>query len=138
MLNILIEDKMGNQIKFSSKSKEKSLSGENDEYHALEIKNIQLKNTNRKLISKLDQHKKLIKTLSEELESIKKNREFIDFNKLKGEYQTLQKKNKDLENLFIQSKKENRKLKKELKKLTDESSKNTKNSPWSKFKNLRN
>lgn len=123
---------MGNQIKFSAKDKETSVSGEN----ALEIENIQLRNTNRKLISKLDQQKQLIKSLNKELESIKKNKEIIDSNTLKKEYQTLKNKNENLETLLIQSKKEISQLKKEINKLSNDSHK-TKNSPWNKLKKIR-
>lgn len=123
---------MGNQIKFSPKEKEKSLTGED----SLEIKNIQLKTTNRKLISKLDQQKQLIKKLNSELQAIKKNKELADFNQLKKQYQTLKNKNENLETLLIQSKKEISRLKKELNKLTRDSGE-TKNSPWDKLKKIR-
>ncbi len=123
---------MGNQIKFSPKEKEKSLTGEDN----LEIKNIQLKTTNRKLISKLDQQKQLIKKLNGELQAIKKNKELADFNQLKKQYQTLKNKNENLETLLIQSKKEISHLKKELNKLTRDSDE-TKNFPWDKLKKIR-
>ncbi len=123
---------MGNQIKFSPKEKEKSLSGED----AREIENIQLKTTNRKLISKLDQQKQLIKKLNSELDSVKKNKEFVDFNQLKKEYQTLKRKNENLETLLIQSKKEISNLKMEINKLTKDSGP-SKNSPWDKLKKIR-
>ncbi len=123
---------MGNQIKFTPREKENSFTDE----ATLEMENIQLKATNRKLISKLDQQKQLIKKLNGELESLRRNKEFADFNQLKRDYQTLKGKNENLETLLIQSKKEISHLKNELKKLTKESDE-TKNSPWARLKNMR-
>jgi predicted RNase H-like nuclease (RuvC/YqgF family) len=94
---------MGNQITFSPKEKEKALSSADGE---LEMENIQLKNTNRKLISKLDQQKTLLKKLNNELESLKMSVELNDAKRLKRKYQTLKNKNENLETLLIQSKKE--------------------------------
>lgn len=120
---------MGNQIKFQAKDKKETISSEN----TLEIENIQLRNTNRKLISKLDQQKQLIKKLNREMESIKKNKELVDINTLNKEYQKLKNKNENLETLLIQSKKEISKLKKEL----DKTNNGSGNSPWDKLKKIR-
>lgn len=129
-------DKMGNQIKFSPKSKDRPLPGENDK---LEIEIIQLKNTNRNLISRLDQEKQLNKTLKQELESIKKDNDLSKFNKLKDDYIALKRKNDHLEKLLVQSHKEIRILKNEIKKLKQEAIQDSKNSgAWSKIKKLRN
>ncbi len=123
---------MGNQITFSPKEKDRSVTGED----TLEIENIQLKATNRKLISKLDQQKQLIKKLNRELQAVKTNKEFVDFNQLKKEYQALKSKNENLETLLLQSKKEITHLKKELNKLTRDSGE-SKNSPWDKLRKIR-
>ena len=85
---------MGNQIKFSAESREKS---PNDDDTTLEMENIQLKNTNRKLISKLDQQKQLNKKLKEEIDSLKSKQESDNINKQKNELQSLKNKNTDLE-----------------------------------------
>lgn len=121
---------MGNQIKFTPKN-EKAVTGEDS---GLEMENIQLKNTNRKLISKLDQQKQLIKKLTHELDTIRKSKELNDANSLKSQYQTLKSKNENLETLLLQSKKEVSKLKDEIKKL-DKDSKG--NSRWEKLKSIR-
>jgi predicted RNase H-like nuclease (RuvC/YqgF family) len=125
---------MGNQITFSPKEKEKTLSSADGE---LEMENIQLKNTNRKLISKLDQQKQLIKKLNNELESIKMSVELNDANRLKRKNQTLKNKNENLETLLIQSKKEIAKLKKEVSKLNKDSEESESTSRWNKLKNIR-
>ncbi|MCE5214848.1 MAG: hypothetical protein LLF83_09040 [Methanobacterium sp.] len=126
---------MGNQIKFSSESREKPSSGENT---AQEMENIQLKNTNRKLISKLDQQKQLNKKLKMELKSLQSKQESIDINKQKKDIQSLKNKNDNLEKLLLQSQKEIKNLKNEIKKLKNETIPNSKSSsPWDKLKKLR-
>jgi len=125
---------MGNQIKFSPKEKEKTLSSADGE---LEMENIQLKNTNRKLISKLDQQQQLIKKLNNELESIKKRQELNNSNRLKREYQNLKNKNQNLETLLIQSKKEIAELKREINKLSTDSLETKNTSRWDKLKKIR-
>jgi predicted nucleic acid-binding Zn-ribbon protein len=128
---------MGNQIKFSPKKMDDS--PDDDDYQTLEIKNFQLKNTNRKLISKLDQQKHLIKTLKKELESIKNNQQLKDFYELKKDHQRLKTRNDKAQERMVQYQKEITELKKEIKELTNNSSKDSKNSsPWNKLKNLRN
>ncbi|MEN6592894.1 MAG: hypothetical protein ABFC12_06600 [Methanobacterium sp.] len=122
---------MGNQITFSPK-KDRSVTGED----TLEIENIQLKATNRKLISKLDQQKQLIKKLNQELQIVKTSKESRDYNQLKKEYHTLKSKNDNLETLLLQSRKEIIRLKRELSKLTGNSGE-PKSSPWDKLKNIR-
>ncbi len=124
-------NKMGNQITFSPK-KDRSVTGED----TLEIENIQLKATNRKLISKLDQQKQLIKKLNQELQIVKTSKESRDYNQLKKEYHTLKSKNDNLETLLLQSRKEIIRLKRELSKLTGNSGE-PKSSPWDKLKNIR-
>ena len=61
---------MGNQIKFTPRA-DKTIT--DDDAHEIEI--IQLKATNRKLISKLDRQKQLIKKLNMELQKLKQNKE---------------------------------------------------------------
>lgn len=122
---------MGNQITFSPK-KDKAITDED----AHEIELIQLKATNRKLISKLDQQKQLIKKLNLELQKVKQNKEFADFNRLKKEYQSVKSKNENLETLLLQSKKEIAHLKKELKNYSGDNGE-SKNSPWDKLKKIR-
>lgn len=123
---------MGNQITFSP-DKEKSPSSAEGE---LEMENIQLRNTNRKLISKLDQQKQLIKKLNSQLDAIKKSKELNDSILLKRQCQDLKNKNDNLETLLFQSKQEIAKLKKDLVKLgSDSKSKNS--SRWDKLKNIR-
>jgi hypothetical protein len=132
-------DKMGNQIKFSSKDRDKPSTGDDNQYHALEIENIQLKNTNRKLITKLDHQKQLIKNLNLEIESLKNINQSNDLNKLKEGFQGLKKKNDDLEKLLTQSRKEISNLKNEIKKSTQQDgSDSKKSSTWGKLKKLRN
>lgn len=122
---------MGNQIKFSQEDKGKSPNGAEN----LEIENIQLKATNRKLISKLDQHKQLIKKLNITLDTLKKEREFVDLNQLKSEYKSIKAKNENLESLLIQAKKEISRLKVELNNLKKEGEDSP--SRWGKLKNFR-
>lgn len=123
---------MGNQIKFTPRT-DKTIS--DDDAHEIEI--IQLKATNRKLISKLDNQKQMIKKLNMELQKLKQNKEFTNINQLKKEYQSIKTKNENLESLLQQSKKENTLLKKELEKFTKDANK-SKSSPWDKLKNIRN
>lgn len=125
---------MGNQIKFSPKNKDKS-SQDSDDYRTLEIKNIQLKNTNRKLISKIDQQKKLIKNLTHELESFKNNNQVKDCLKIKKNHQMLKKEHETLEKTVADSHDEILKLKKEIEKLKNDSDHS---SPWDKLKNIKN
>lgn len=126
---------MGNQIKFSAESRDKSST---DDDTALEMENIQLKNTNRKLISKLDQQKQLNKKLKEELDSLKSKQESDNINKQKKEFQSLKNKNTDLEKLLLQSHKEIKNLKNEIKKIKNETIPDSKSSsPWDKIKKLR-
>ena len=123
---------MGNQITFSPKKDKTPSSAEGE----LEMENIQLKNTNRKLISKLDQQKQLIKKLNHQLEAIKKSKELNDSIILKKKYQSLKNKNENLETLLLQSKQEIAQLKKDLNKLSNDS-KSKNNSRWDKLKNMR-
>jgi len=125
---------MGNQIKFSPKEKEDTISSSDS---ALELESIQLKNTNRKLISKLDQQKQLVKNLTFELESLKKSKELNDIKRLKSQYQALKSKNENLESLLNQSKKEIAKLKKEINSLTNGSEESKVSSRWDKLKKIR-
>ena len=126
---------MGNQIKFSAESREKSSTSDDT---TLEMENIQLKNTNRKLISKLDQQKQLNKKLKEEIDSLKSKQESDNINKQKKELQSLKNKNTDLEKLLLQSQKEIKNLKNEIKKLKNEPIPDSKSSsPWDKIKKLR-
>lgn len=125
---------MGNQIKFSPKNRDDSIS-DNDDYRTLEIKNIQLKNTNRKLISKIDQQKKLIKNLTHELESFKNNNQVKDCQKIKNNHQLLKEEHEKLEMIMEDSHKEISKLKKEIEDLKNDSNHS---SPWDKLKNIKN
>lgn len=125
---------MGNQIKFSPKNRDDSIS-DNDDYRTLEIKNIQLKNTNRKLISKIDQQKKLIKNLTHELESFKNNNQVKDCQKIKNNHQLLKEEHKKLEMIMDDSHKEISKLKKEIEDLKNDSNHS---SPWDKLKKIKN
>lgn len=126
---------MGNQIKFSAESRDKTSGGDET---TLEMENIQLKNTNRKLISKLDQQKKLNKKLKMELESLINKKKSINTNKQNKELQSIKNKNNDLEKLLLQSQKEIKNLKNEIKKLKNEPIPDSKsNSPWDKIKKLR-
>lgn len=125
---------MGNQIKFSPKNRDDSIS-DNDDYRTLEIKNIQLKNTNRKLISKIDQQKKLIKNLTHELESFKNNNQVKDCQKIKNNHQLLKEEHEKLEMIMEDSHKEISKLKKEIEDLKNDSNHS---SPWDKLKKIKN
>lgn len=122
---------MGNQIKFSPKKKDEQFSG-NDDCRSLEIKNIELKNTNRKLIAKIDQQKSLIKSLANELESLKSNQTLKDCEKLKKNHQTLEKKHNHLQETLKKSESEVINLKKDINKLTGDSQSS---SPWNRIKN---
>ena len=124
---------MGNQIKFSPKNRDDSIS-DNDDYRTLEIKNIQLKNTNRKLISKIDQQKKLIKNLTHELESFKNNNQVKDCQKIKNNHQLLKEEHEKLEMIMEDSHKEISKLKKEIEDLKNDSNHS---SPWDKLKKIK-
>lgn len=128
---------MGNQIKFSKKDKDNPVTGSEEDYLALEIKSIQLKNTNRKLITKLDQQKKLIKTLTSELEAIKNNEQFKSYDKLKNDYNKLKIEYAKLEVLFNDSRAEISKLKGDIKVLDKEKdvSDDVTISRWDKLKN---
>lgn len=117
---------MGNQIKFSSQKKEEPFSVSEDDYRALEIENIQLKNTNRKLISKLDKQKELIKKLALELKTIKDNQENTDVsevNELQKNYNQLKNKQEQLENTYEALKKELKKSAEEIARLKKTSAK---------------
>jgi len=128
---------MGNQIKFSKKDKDNPVTGSEEDYLALEIKSIQLKNTNRKLITKLDQQKKLIKTLTSELEAIKNNEQFKSYDKLKNDYNKLKIEYAKLEVLFNDSRAEISKLKGDIKVLDKEKDvcDDVTISRWDKLKN---
>lgn len=125
---------MGNQIKFQPKDKEKPASDVDGE---LELENIQLKNTNRKLISKLEQQNQFIKKLERELETFRKSMEENNLEKIKDEYQALIKKNKNLETLLSQSRKDIQKLKKEIDNISKDSNESKGPSPWNKLRNIR-
>ena len=128
---------MGNQIKFSKKDKDNPVTGSEEDYLALEIKSIQLKNTNRKLITKLDQQKKLIKTLTSELEAKKNNEQFKSYDKLKNDYNKLKIEYAKLEVLLNDSRAEISKLKGDIKVLDKEKdvSDDVTISRWDKLKN---
>ena len=128
---------MGNQIKFSKKDKDNPVTGSEEDYLALEIKSIQLKNTNRKLITKLDQQKKLIKTLTSELEAIKNNEQFKSYDKLKNDYNKLKIEYAKLEVLLNDSRAEISKLKGDIKVLDKEKDvcDDVTISRWDKLKN---
>lgn len=128
---------MGNQIKFSKKDKDNPVTGSEEDYLALEIKSIQLKNTNRKLITKLDQQKKLIKTLTSELETIKNNEQFKSYDKLKNDYNKFKIEYAKLEVLLNDSRAEISKLKGDIKVLDKEKdvSDDVTISRWDKLKN---
>ncbi len=128
---------MGNQIKFSKRNKDDPVKGSEEDYLDLEIKSIQLKNTNRKLISKLDQQKKLIKTLTSELEAIKNNEQFKSYDKLKNDYNQLKIEYAKLEVVVKDFKAEISKLKGDIKDLDKKNdvSDDVTISPWDKLKN---
>ena len=128
---------MGNQIKFSKKDKDNPVTGSEEDYLALEIKSIQLKNTNRKLITKLDQQKKLIKTLTSELEAIKNNEQFKSYDKLKNDYNKFKIEYAKLEVLLNDSRAEISKLKGDIKVLDKEKDvcDDVTISRWDKLKN---
>jgi predicted RNase H-like nuclease (RuvC/YqgF family) len=125
---------MGNQIKFTPKDKETPVTTLDSE---MELENIQLKNTNRKLISKLEQQKQLNKKLEKELVIFRKSMEQNNLDKLKNEYQALKNKNKNLETLLSQSRKDIDKLKREIEKLSKDSSNLKEQSTWNKLRNIR-
>ncbi len=130
---------MGNQIKFSNKkSKDEPVTGDEEDYLALEIKFIQLKNTNRKLISKIDHQKKLIKSLTSELEGIKNNKQVQSYDKLQNDYHQLKKNYNKLEVMLKKSRAENTKLNVDISDLNKEEDVNDDDitmSRWDKLKN---
>jgi len=128
---------MGNQIKFSKKDKDNPVTGSEEDYLALEIKSIQLKNTNRKLITKLDQQKKLIKTLTSELEAKKNNEQFKSYDNLKNDYNKLKIEYAKLKVLLNDSRAEITKLKGDIKDSDKEKdvSNDVTISRWDKLKN---
>jgi len=102
---------MGNQIKFSKKNTDDPVNISEEDYLDLEIKSIQLKNTNRKLIFKLDLQKKLIKSLTSELNAIKEDKQITSFDELKNAYSQLKIEYSKLEVLLKDSRAEIVKLK---------------------------
>jgi predicted RNase H-like nuclease (RuvC/YqgF family) len=128
---------MGNQIKFSKKNKDEPFTGNEEDYLALEIKSIQLKNTNRKLISKLDLQKKLIKTLTSELDAIQNSKLFKSHDELKNDYSQLKIEYDKLDLMFKDSRAEIAKLKGDVNDLDKEKDVNddVTVSRWNKLKN---
>jgi predicted RNase H-like nuclease (RuvC/YqgF family) len=102
---------MGNQIKFSKKNQDDPVNISEEDYLDLEIKSIQLKNTNNKLIFKLDLQKKLIKSLTSELNAIKEDKQITSYDQLKNDYNQLKIDYSKLEVLLKDSKAEIAKLK---------------------------
>lgn len=98
---------MGNQIKFSPEKKREDPFAGKEDSRALEIKNIELKNTNRKLISKIDQQKNIIKELQQKLLSSSDgdHHNNPDYRK-DGDYQKIKKENQQLKRMLDESKKE--------------------------------
>lgn len=130
---------MGNQIKFSPKKRDDSSTSDSGDYHTLEIENIQLKNTNRKLISKLNQQQQLIKNINSQMESLKDNQQLNACSKLKEAFQNLKNENKSLQDKLVLSIKQIKKLEKEIEDLNNDSTKDSKtSSPWNKLKKLKN
>jgi predicted RNase H-like nuclease (RuvC/YqgF family) len=125
---------MGNQIKFTPKDKETPVSTVSSE---MELENIQLRNTNRKLISKLDQQKQLNKKLEKELAIFRKSMKQNNLDNLKDKYQALKNKNKNLETLLSQSRNDIEKLKREIKKLSKDPGDIKGQSTWNKLRNIR-
>ena len=88
---------MGNQIKFSPKKKDETFSASEDDYRALEFENIQLKNTNRKLISKLDKQKRLIQNIAVELKTLRNQQQNKGHAESDKDYNLLKMQNSDLQ-----------------------------------------
>ena len=128
---------MGNQIKFSKKNKDDPVNISEADYLDLEIKSIQLKNTNRKLIFKLDLQKKLIKSLTSELNAIKEDKQITSYDQLKNDYNQLKIEYSKLEVLLKDSRAEIAKLKDNTNDLDNEKdvSDDVTVSRWDKLKN---
>ncbi len=128
---------MGNQIKFSKKNKDDPVNISEADYLDLEIKSIQLKNTNRKLIFKLDLQKKLIKSLTSELNAIKEDKQITSYDQLKNDYNQLKIEYSKLEVLLKASRAEIAKLKDDTNDLDNEKdvSDDVTVSRWDKLKN---
>ena len=128
---------MGNQIKFSKKNKDDPVNISEADYLDLEIKSIQLKNTNRKLIFKLDLQKKLIKSLTSELNAIKEDKQITSYDQLKNDYNQLKIEYSKLEVLLKASRAEIAKLKDNTNDLDNEKdvSDDVTVSRWDKLKN---
>ena len=128
---------MGNQIKFSKNNKDNPVNISEEDYLDLEIKSIQLKNTNRKLIFKLDLQKKLIKSLTSELNAIKEDKQITSFDELKNDYNQLKIEYSKLEVLLKDSRAEIVKLKDNANDLDNEKdvSDDVTVSRWGKLKN---
>ena len=128
---------MGNQIKFSKKNKDDPVNISEADYLDLEIKSIQLKNTNRKLIFKLDLQKKLIKSLTSELNAIKEDKQITSYDQLKNDYNQLKIEYSKLEILLKDSRAEIAKLKDNTNDLDNEKdvSDDVTVSRWDKLKN---
>jgi len=128
---------MGNQIKFSKKNTDDPVNISEEDYLDLEIKSIQLKNTNRKLIFKLDLQKKLIKSLTSELNAIKEDKQITSFDELKNDYNQLKIEYSKLEVLLKESRAEIANLKDNTNDLDNEKdvSDDITVSRWDKLKN---
>ena len=128
---------MGNQIKFSKNNKDNPVNISEEDYLVLEIKSIQLKNTNRKLIFKLDLQKKLIKSLTSELNAIKEDKQITSFDELKNDYNQLKIEYSKLEVLLKESRAEIANLKDNTNDLDNEKdvSDDVTVSRWDKLKN---
>ena len=103
-------DLMGNQIKFSPQKSDKSINISEENYRNLEFKNIELKNTNRKLIAKINHQNEVIKTLTSKLESLKKD-DHKDYKKMETEHKKLKERYKDLQLQILQNNEEIKRLK---------------------------
>ena len=128
---------MGNQIKFSKKNTDDPVNISEEDYLDLEIKSIQLKNNNRKLIFKLDLQKKLIKSLTSELNAIKEDKQITSFDQLKNDYSQLKIEYSRLKVLLRDSRAEIAKLKDNANDLDNEKdvSDDVTVSRWGKLKN---
>ncbi|MGO9387891.1 MAG: hypothetical protein ACLPWD_07590 [Methanobacterium sp.] len=128
---------MGNQIKFSKKNEDDPVNISEGDYLDLEIKSIQLKNTNRKLIFKLDLQKKLIKSLTSELNAIKEDKQIKGYDQLKNDYDQLKIEYSKLEVLLKDSRAEIAKLKDNINDLDNEKdvSDDVTVSRWDQLKN---
>jgi seryl-tRNA synthetase len=128
---------MGNQIKFSKNNKDNPVNISEEDYLVLEIKSIQLKNTNRKLIFKLDLQKKLIKSLTSELKAIKEDKQITSYDQLKIDYNQLKIEYSKLEVLLKESRAEIANLKDNTNDLDNEKdvSDDVTVSRWGKLKN---